>query len=83
MPDLTKSKILKEWVILALCLGVGGHVALGIVLHAPHAWPEGRFGLLGILSGISVYVCVQVCRSLWWLIRGEPTGTGSQDSHNK
>lgn len=78
MPDITKKKIFKEWIIVALSLGVGGHVALGLLLHAPNIWPRERFWLLGVLAGVSVYVCVQVCRSLWWLIRGEPT-TASQE----
>lgn len=71
MADITKRKMFIEWMILALCLGVGGHVALGVLLHAPGLWPKEQFWLLGILAGISVYVFVQVSRSLWWLVRGE------------
>jgi hypothetical protein len=27
--------MMQEWIIFALCLGVGGHIALGVVMHAP------------------------------------------------
>ena len=27
--------MIREWIIFALCLGVGGHIGLGVVMHAP------------------------------------------------
>ena len=54
--------LIREWIIFALCLGVGGHIALGFVLHAPELWPWSRAGLYGLLSGLAVYVLVQVVR---------------------
>jgi Zn-dependent protease with chaperone function len=55
----------REWIIFALCLGAGGHLALGFVLHAPDLWPWSRAGLYGLLSGLVIYVLVQVMRFLW------------------
>jgi hypothetical protein len=60
----------REWIIFAICLGVGGHIVLGIVLHAPGAWPWDEAGRSALLVGLSVYVAVQVGRSLWWALRG-------------
>ena len=57
--------LIREWIIFALCLGVGGHVALGFILHAPELWPWSRAGLYGLLSGLAVYVLVQVSRLIW------------------
>jgi len=57
--------LIREWIIFALCLGVGGHIALGFVLHAPELWPWSRAGLYGLLSGLAVYVLVQVSRLIW------------------
>lgn len=55
----------REWIIFALCLGAGGHLALGFVLHAPDLWPWSRAGLYGLLGGLVIYVLVQVVRFLW------------------
>ena len=55
----------REWIIFALCLGAGGHLALGFVLHAPDLWPWSRAGLYGLLSGLVIYILVQVVRFLW------------------
>ncbi len=55
----------REWIIFALCLGAGGHLALGFVLHAPDLWPWSRAGLYGLLSGLVIYALVQVVRFLW------------------
>jgi predicted anti-sigma-YlaC factor YlaD len=59
--------MMHEWIIFALCLGVGGHIALGVILHAPELWPWKTAGLSGLLLGLLVYSLVQVTRSLWWL----------------
>lgn len=61
--------LIREWIIFALCLGVGGHIALGFVLHAPDLWPWSRAGLYGLLSGLTVYALVQVSRWLWQALR--------------
>jgi hypothetical protein len=60
----------REWIIFAISMGLGGHVVLGIVLHAPEAWPWEKAGGYAVLVGLSIYVAVQVGRSLWWAIRG-------------
>ena len=59
----------REWIIFALCLGLGGHIVLGIILHSPASWPWSEGGLRALLVGLSVYVVVQLLRSIWWLIR--------------
>lgn len=59
----------REWIIFALCLGLGGHIVLGVILHSPESWPWSEAGLRGLLVGLSVYVVAQLLRSIWWLIR--------------
>ncbi len=34
--------MMQEWIIFALCLGVGGHIALGVIMHDPNLWPGVR-----------------------------------------
>jgi hypothetical protein len=63
-----KSAIAREWIIFALSLGLGAHIMLGFMLHAPERWPWHELGLYGVLIGLSVYVIVQVVRSCWWVI---------------
>lgn len=57
--------LIREWIIFALCLGVGGHIALAFILHAPDLWPWSRAGLYGLLSGLTVYLLVQAIRLIW------------------
>ncbi|MFM8552029.1 MAG: hypothetical protein ACKOCD_06925 [Nitrospiraceae bacterium] len=60
----------REWIIFAICLGLGGHIALGLILHAPDLWSWQHAGLRGLLISLGVYVAVQVVRSLWWVRKG-------------
>lgn len=72
--------LIREWIIFALSLGVGGHIALAFVLHAPELWPWSRAGLYGLLSGLAVYVVVQVSRLIWRTARkGHISGSSSAD----
>jgi len=64
---------MREWIIFALCLGVGGHVALGVMLHAPDLWPWSTAGFYGLLSGLAVYAVVQGARGLWRVFRTSKT----------
>lgn len=59
----------REWIIFALCLGAGGHLALGFVLHAPDMWPWSRAGFYGLMSGLTIYAGVQIIRGLWRYVR--------------
>ncbi len=68
-----KSKIIKEWIIFSLCLGLGGHMALGLVLHAPEVWPLNTVWVYGLLMAMSFYVVVQLARSIWWFFRAGST----------
>lgn len=66
----SKSHMVREWIIFALCLGLGGHIALAVVLHAPERWPWSHAGLYGLVLGAGVYGTVQLIRALWWAVRG-------------
>ena len=71
-----RSKAVKEWIIFALCLGLGGHLALALLLHAPEQWPADTLWIYGILLALAVYVCVQLLRSVWWWRRSaRPEGS--------
>ena len=70
-----KGKMLREWIIFALCLGLGGHVALGMILHAPHMWQAESPGLYVLLIGVMLYVVLQLARSLWWFLRADRSPT--------
>ena len=71
----------REWIIFAICFGVGGHIALGVVLHAPELWPWSKAWLYGLLSGFALYVVVQVVRSLWWMRHGRSTDEAEPPLH--
>ena len=78
-----KSMLAREWIIFALCLGLGGHIALGFVLHAPERWPWDKAGASGLLMGVLAYIVVQFVRSLWRLIKGRarvPIGENEGES---
>jgi hypothetical protein len=62
--------MVREWIVFALCLGLGGHMALAVVLHAPEQWPWSHAGLYGLVMGVGTYVAVQLARALWRAIRG-------------
>lgn len=61
--------MVREWMIFAICLGFGGHVALGLILHAPDLWSWQNAGRRGLLIGLGVYAMAQLVRSLWWIAR--------------
>ena len=66
----SKSHMIREWIVFALCLGLGGHMALAVVLHAPERWPWSHAGLYGLVLGAGVYGVVQLVRALWWAACG-------------
>ncbi|MCC2640555.1 MAG: exported protein of unknown function [Nitrospira sp.] len=67
----------REWIVFAICLGVGGHIAFAVILHRPDLWPWSNAWLYGLLSSVALYVLVQVVRALWWVCRGR-SGDGSE-----
>ncbi len=69
--DKSRLKFVKEWMIFAICLGLGGHIALALLLHAPEQWPVDTLWIYSVLLALAVYVCVQLLRSVWWWCRGE------------
>jgi hypothetical protein len=71
--------MIREWIIFALCLGVGGHIALGVILHAPGYWPWSTAGFYGLLSGLVLYGVVQVCRALWKALKHHSSNTSNDE----
>ena len=69
--------LMREWILFAICLGFGGHIALAFVLHAPDLLPWSSAGFYGILSGLTLYAVIQLGRYLWQSIR-KPEITDSQ-----
>ena len=56
----------REWIIFALSIGLGGHVALGLVLHDPST--RQGIGWKAVLIGLFIYVLFQAGRSvILWL----------------
>ncbi len=64
------SPLVREWIILAICLGFGGHMALGVILHARELWSLKDAGLNGLMAGLGFYLVIQLLRALWWAIKG-------------
>lgn len=71
--------MIREWIIFALCLGVGGHIALGVILHAPGYWPWSTAGFYGLLSGLALYGVVQACRALWKALKQRSQNTSKDE----
>lgn len=69
MTPARKSALAREWIIFALSFGLGGHVALGFVLHnpAPDRWQG--LGWNVVFFGLFVYVAVQAGRSIYTAVR--------------
>jgi len=68
--DFTKKTIVREWIVFAISLGLGAHVALGVLLHGSLDWPTEAYGFYGIFFGVIIYVVTQISRSVWWMWRG-------------
>jgi hypothetical protein len=71
--------MIREWIVFALCLGLGGHIALGVVLHSPERWPWSHAGLYGLVMGVAVYLAVQLVRAVWWAVRGRSKSDSLDD----
>ena len=61
---------IREWIIFALSIGLGGHVALGLVLHDPGPRPWQDTGWNALFIGLIIYALFQVGRSVFLLLRG-------------
>ena len=63
----------REWIIFALSIGLGGHVALGVVLHdpSPKQWQD--IGWNAVFFGLFIYVVFQAGRSLFMVVRARRT----------
>ena len=73
----TKKTIVREWIVLAISLGFGAHVALGVLLHGSLDWRTEDFGFYGIFFGVFIYVVVQIGRSIWWVMKSNRNTQGS------
>jgi hypothetical protein len=71
MTQTTKTVWAREWIIFALSIGLGGHVALGLVLHDPSA--RQGIGWKAVLIGLFIYVLFQAGRSIFLVIRTRRT----------
>jgi len=69
MTPMRKTDVAREWIIFALSFGLGGHVALGFMLHSstPDRWQT--IGWKAVFFGLFVYVAVQAGRSIYMAIR--------------
>jgi hypothetical protein len=57
----------REWIIFALSIGLGGHVALGLILHNPSTLKNVWWNTLSI--GLFIYVLFQAGRSIFLVLR--------------
>jgi len=80
--DRQKSKVLREWIIFSLSLGLGAHIVLGLMLHSPDSWPMESLWMDALLISFSVYVVVQLSRSLWWFFRSHSNSEPSSPSED-
>ena len=73
MTPARKTVAAREWIIFALSFGLGGHVALGFMLHGskPDRWQT--IGWKAVFFGLFVYVAVQAGRSIFLAIRSWQT----------
>ena len=69
MTPARKTVVAREWIIFALSVGLGGHIALGFMLHGstPARWQT--IGWKAVFFGLFVYVAVQAGRSIFLAIR--------------
>jgi hypothetical protein len=69
MTPTRKTVVAREWIIFALSFGLGGHIALGFMLHdsTPERWQ--MIGWKAVFFGLFVYIAVQVGRSIFLAIR--------------
>lgn len=80
--DRQKYNVIREWIIFALSIGLGAHIILGLMLHSPESWPLKSLWIYGLLISFCVYIVVQLCRSLWWFLRGNSQSQGSEPSED-
>ena len=69
MTPARKATIAREWIIFALSFGLGGHIALGLVLHNPSPARWQAMGWNVVFIGLFVYIAVQAGRSIYMAIR--------------
>ncbi len=80
MEQATKVVWAREWIIFALSIGLGGHVALGLVLHDPSARQWQDAGWNAFFIGLFIYVLFQAGRSSFWSFARAVRNPDSSDS---
>jgi len=65
MTSTSKTAVAREWIIFALSFGLGGHIALGFMLHDPTPERWQTIGWNVVFFGLFVYVAVQAGRSIF------------------
>lgn len=60
---------IREWIIFALSIGLGAHVALGLILHDSASRPIHDMGWNALFIGLIIYAAVQACRSIVLFVR--------------
>jgi hypothetical protein len=73
MEQARKTAWAREWIIFALSMGLGGHIALGLVLHDPAGRQWQDMGWNAIFIGLFVYAAFQAGRSILLTIRARRT----------
>jgi hypothetical protein len=73
MDQTRKATLAREWIIFALSIGLGGHVAFGLVLHDPGQGRWQDVGWNAFFIGLFVYVAFQACRSIYLAIHARRT----------
>ena len=69
MEQARKTVWLREWIIFALSIGLGGHVALGLILHDPTSSLWQNIGWKTFFIGLFIYAVIQAGRSIVMAIR--------------
>ncbi len=64
-----KKTVFREWIVFAVSMGAGAHIALGMILHSPDTWDWNHTAIYTTLIGLSVYVVIQISRFSWWFFK--------------
>ena len=59
------ARYIREWILFSICVGLGGHVALGLLLHAPESWTMAQVAWTGLLISLAFYFLIQIGQSIW------------------
>jgi hypothetical protein len=69
MEQERKAIWIREWIIFALSIGLGAHVALGLILHDSAPRPAQDMAWNALLIGLIIYAVFQAGRSVFLFLR--------------